>query len=625
MKLYIYSILTLLLMAICKNGYTQEIPYRDITHQSQVFGHEKTYRLYLPEDYSESDKAYPVIYFFHGWGGRYFKDPSAKPEYELIGDLVNKYRFILVMWDGSMDEAEPRPYNTGNHQDVKYPIQMKDYFPELVSHIDSEYRTLTDRNNRGIIGFSMGGFMASYLAGKYSDKVSAAVSLTGSPEFYIGYPDNHTLYPVRYTFDNLRDVGFLLHNRTECPMAGLNEEVGNAIGWSGLHNAGYLMLPGPHMMDEPGETKIFESAIKFVFEQFENPVPPGETWSHYDLYPEFEKWGYTVTSNKSEPGFLYLRNVSPDGFGFYTFKWLPDGKSIKNCLADITTAPLYKPESEYEVNVFYKSSQQIEIRKIVADKEGRLTMQLSGEGCEVGIKASGKNPRFVVAGYQLNDGKKYLRVNTVNLLKVNLFGREGGPINDGELTLTLTSNDSLVSIKNPSQKIILRKGVNPILSNEFRIEINKQPPPDGSPPWVRFTVEIEYQGKSFTDNFVVPVWYDVPAFQNVEIVRHSAPDPESGEKVSVAAPSNRISVFEEGHRLKLYVDDPCVLADEEIHEYEVLPAHWPDGFSPVSSVKIADSCPSGHVIEFLGHYDTKTWNPIYRQVKWGKVRVKVKE
>jgi hypothetical protein len=67
------------------------------------------------------------------------------------------------------------------------------------------------------------------------------------------------------------------------------------------------------------------------------------------------------------------------------------------------------------------------------------------------------------------------------------------------------------------------------------------------------------------------------------------------------------------------------LADEEIHEYEVLPAHWPDGFSPVSSVKIADSCPSGHVIEFLGHYDTKTWNPIYRQVKWGKVRVKVKE
>ena len=625
MKKLFSFILPFLLMAISISGYTQEFPYSDIAHHSQVFGHEKTYRLYLPEDYSGSGKAYPVIYFFHGWGGRYFKDPSANPEYEMIGDLVNKYRFILVMWDGSMDEAEPRPYNTGNHQDVKYPVQMKDYFPELVSHIDSEYRTLTDRNNRGIIGFSMGGFMASFIAGKYSDRVSAAVSLTGSPEFYIGYPDNHTLYPVRYTFDNLRDVGFLLHNRTECPMAGLNEEVGNAIGWSGLHNAGYLMLPGPHMMDEPGETNIFESAVKFVFDQFENPVPPNETWSHYDLYHEFEKWGYSVTSNKNEPGFLFLRNVSPDGFGFYTYKWLPDGKNIKNCIADITTAPLYKPETEYEVVVFYKSSQQIEIRKIVSDQEGRLTIQLKGEGCEVGIKAAGKNSRFVVAGNQINDGKKFMRVNTENLLKINLFSRGGGENADGELTLTLTSNDSLVSIKNPSQRIILRKGVNPILSNEFRIETTKQPPKDGSPPWVRFTAEIEYQGHVFEDNFVVPVWFDVPAFQNVVIVSHRAPDPESGQKVSSVAPSCRISVFEDGHRLKLYSDDQCVVADEEVHEYEVLPAHWPDGFTPVSSVKIADSCLSGHVIEFLGHYETKTWNPIYRQVKWGKVFVEVKK
>ena len=75
------------------------------------------------------------------------------------------------MWDGNIDTTEPRPYNTGNHEHVKYRVQMKDYFPELVEHIDSSYRTLPDRQHRGIIGFSMGGFMSFFLAGKYPDKV----------------------------------------------------------------------------------------------------------------------------------------------------------------------------------------------------------------------------------------------------------------------------------------------------------------------------------------------------------------------------------------------------------------------------------------------------------------------
>jgi len=41
-------------------------------------------------------------------------------------------------------------------------------------------------------------------------------------------------------------------------------------------------------------------------------------------------------------------------------------------------------------------------------------------------------------------------------------------------------------------------------------------------------------------------------------------------------------------------------------------------------VKIADNCPAGHEIEFLAHYETKTYMPIHRIVKWGKVKIKVK-
>lgn len=55
--------------------------YQDLTHYSRSFGREKYFRLYLPDDYDQGKDRYPVIYFFHGWGGRYFKDDNARPEY----------------------------------------------------------------------------------------------------------------------------------------------------------------------------------------------------------------------------------------------------------------------------------------------------------------------------------------------------------------------------------------------------------------------------------------------------------------------------------------------------------------------------------------------------------------
>jgi hypothetical protein len=77
----------------------------------------------------------------------------------------------------------------------------------------------------------------------------------------------------------------------------------------------------------------------------------------------------------------------------------------------------------------------------------------------------------------------------------------------------------------------------------------------------------------------------------------------------------------------LYSEGPFVVSEDEIlvdPECSGLPAKWPDGFTLSSVAKIADDCPDGHVIEFLAHYETKTFMPIYRQVRWGKVRIEVK-
>ena len=233
-------------------------PYYDTTYFSNVFGHEKIYRIYLPAGYDTTDQRYPVIYYFHGWGGRYNKDDNANLDYEKIKEIVDKYQLILVMVDGNIDTLEQRPYNVGYHNDVKFQVQMKGYFPEIIDHIDSVYRTITEREHRGIMGFSMGGFISFYLAGKYPDKVSAAVSFAGSPEFFVGYPDNHSLYPVRYTFNNLRQVNTALRNGNSDILYYLNDEVYAGALWDEAVKFKYWKFHGPHMIDELGETKIYE-------------------------------------------------------------------------------------------------------------------------------------------------------------------------------------------------------------------------------------------------------------------------------------------------------------------------------------------------------------------------------
>lgn len=633
-------LLILLIGGIFVDAYGQKpMPYQDKTHYSNVFGKEKTYRLYLPDNYAQSDKKFPVVYFFHGWGGRYFKDDNAKLEYEMLGELVNKYQVILVMWDGNITESDPRPYNIGDHKDVKYNIQMKDYFPELVSYIDSTYQTLTDRGHRGIIGYSMGGIMSFYLAGKYPDMVSAAVNMVGSPEFFIGLPRNHTLYQLRYTFDNLRDVGLLFHNREFCPMTGLNDEVNQGAIWNEMENYEYHLFEGGHKIDDPGETKVFESAMRFIVNQFDHPAPTHKTWSHYDLCPEFSLWGYSVKSNKNEPGFLFLRNVDVNGFGFYTRKWLPDGPAIKDCKATVSTAPVYEPGVAYEIRIYSKMNDQLTKLEMSADQDGKLNFELTGEGCEIGITKKKQQIGFVTTGYQLNQNRKFLMINVPNEISVNIFNRVGTIKKNKKLNVTLSCADSSVTIFSPLQIISLEKGKRFFKTKPFKIYSSKIPPPDGSPEWIRMKVSIDYGNFHSEDHFLLPVFYNVPYFSNIKIddgqviaatknqsdYSKTATDSiyGTGNGDGIASAGEQIMLYENDHRLRLFTDDPYVITSDEKQIDEMLPAVWPNGFTLSSVVKIAGNCPTGHEIEFLAHYETKTHMPIHRQVKWGKVKIKI--
>lgn len=612
------------LLAFATGSNAQDHPYRDVAHYSTVFGHDKTYRLYLPAGYQDSNKRFPVIYFFHGWGGRYFKDDNAKLEYDSLQRLVDQYRVILVMWDGNIEPDQPRPYNVGDHADIRYQVQFKDYFPELVAHIDSTYRTLADRNHRGIIGFSMGGFMALYLSGEYPDQVCAMVSFAGSPEFFVGYPENHTLYPIRYTFKNLREVNVRQHNGNTDILYYLNEEVHQGALWeNGPYE--YWQFKGGHMIDPPGKTDAFEKAMKFVAGNFKIPHPLPASWSHYELYDKFSLWGYDVASNKHEPGFLFLRNVDLHGFDFETLRWLPDGPAIPGIHATIATAPVYQPAATYQTAIYDVDEGSVVMSQQKSDSQGRLHFNAEGTGSEAGIFQSGDAPEYVPLDYSIEGHGRYL-VSGPNALRVRLFNR-AGDASTGNLTVHLRSSDGTIYVADSVIQMKLTPGERIITLPLIGLQRDKRPPLHAEPWQIKIYLRMTINDRSNEDELIIPILFDVPPFTSVQI-DDRVPSEEkalgTGNGDGKVNPSEKIAVYEDGHRLKIFTDDPYVIRGAERRVDEILPSIWPDGYTTSSVIAISPDCPDGHVIEAMGSYETKTWNPIERQVHWGKVEIVVK-
>jgi hypothetical protein len=502
---------------------------------------------------------------------------------------------------------------------------MKDYFLELIAHIDSAYRTINDRNHRGIIGFSMGGIMSFFLAGKYPDMVCAAVNLAGSPEFFIGEPENHTLYPLRYTFKNLMEVNTRQHSGDSDILVYLNQEVRKGAEWEG-NPYEFWGFHGGHMVDKPGETIAFEMAMKFISGTFNKGIPRQDKWSHYDIYDQFNVWGYQVTSNKKMPGFLYLRNVDKKGFGFYTHKWLPDGPVISDMQASITTAPQYIPEMSYNIVNYSIASGSYQISKIKSDSNGRITLHLYGTGNETGIYSAGDDPEFIVLDYDLGNHKRYLITDDYNELTLRLFNRGGEDSMPQKITITIQTADTAIQLAAGRITLDVTAGERIITLPPLEVTCNKLPPAHGEPFQVKFKITIEVANVVFKDEIIVPVLFDGQVLTDLKIddgllIRDKIYG--KGNSNGQVNAGERILIYEGNHRLRLFTNDPWVLSGEEVLVDEQIPAIWEDGFTLSSIIAISQNCPDGHIIEFSGNYETNTYNPIERNVHWGKVRVTV--
>lgn len=133
--------------------------------------------IYLPPGYAANlGKRYPVIYLLHGFGGGYepFLRRLAfeKPLDSLIALRALKEMIVVT------PDANNR-LTGGFFRNSPVSGSWEDFvIKDLVSYIDSHYRTIPSRRARGIAGWSMGGYGALYIAARNPEMFSAVYALS---------------------------------------------------------------------------------------------------------------------------------------------------------------------------------------------------------------------------------------------------------------------------------------------------------------------------------------------------------------------------------------------------------------------------------------------------------------
>lgn len=365
-------------------------PFLDRTYTSKVFGEERHYRIFLPPDYNNSNKAYPVIYYFHGHSDRYTLEryDDGKDTVPKVAAFVSTHPVIVVSVDGYV-ARDYQGFYGGTPWDVMRnggDYDFGPYFRELVRYIDSTYRTLTSRRFRAISGLSMGGFMSLYLSARYPDLIGSASAFNPGPEFYVGAKGRRVLWRPKDHVSSHTHTMVRLVRASGDYISQYTEETRDAYARS--ENADFEFRQDEyhrHWATSIGET--FEFHMRAFGRSDLDNVPV--TWDHDDAYPDFTAWGYHIKSQGDEPAVTYLEDVSQGGLRVTTRKWAPDGPPVATRRITIATAPLYEPSASYLLLDHDLTGGKTSKQTLIAAPDGRLTITTNGAGHQFSFTGPG--------------------------------------------------------------------------------------------------------------------------------------------------------------------------------------------------------------------------------------------
>lgn len=160
----------------------RDVPHGEVMMQrywSELTGKWRVCYVYVPAGYdTELDRRYPVLYLLHGAGEDETGWPTQGKVYNIMDNLIDEGSAVpmIVVMDHGV--AEIPGINLKSMFD--FTAYEKVVIEELIPMIDSRYRTLADREHRGITGLSLGGFQSWTIAMDNRDKFAWLGGFSGS-------------------------------------------------------------------------------------------------------------------------------------------------------------------------------------------------------------------------------------------------------------------------------------------------------------------------------------------------------------------------------------------------------------------------------------------------------------
>ncbi|WP_460938374.1 alpha/beta hydrolase [Spirosoma humi] len=158
-----------------------------MTMNSSLMNRAVKFSIYLPPDYYVSNRRYPVVYLLHGYGDNETSWVQFGEADRLADTGIKSGELppmIIVMPNGG---------TTFFVNDYQNKVRYEDMFvQELIPHIDSSFRTRTQREFRAISGLSMGGFGSLTLAMHHPDLFGSCAALSAgirTDEGFMNIPD----------------------------------------------------------------------------------------------------------------------------------------------------------------------------------------------------------------------------------------------------------------------------------------------------------------------------------------------------------------------------------------------------------------------------------------------------
>jgi enterochelin esterase-like enzyme len=149
----------------------QDVPHgeiRTLLYKSRSNNVSRELTVYVPPGYDQGNRRYPVLYLLHGFANDHHSWHRYGRANDILDNLIAQKAiepFLVVMplgYGGAPVNGDGTGIAPGGPEGVRGDptLYERDLLEDIIPMIDRKYRTIADRRQRAIVGFSMGGGQA---------------------------------------------------------------------------------------------------------------------------------------------------------------------------------------------------------------------------------------------------------------------------------------------------------------------------------------------------------------------------------------------------------------------------------------------------------------------------------